>query len=216
MVFQPENRVRLMAAKFKVFDGVLRTSVEKMAVPLGALSSLSTIIMMVAISADVVARNTAGEPIPGLLELSEMALVAAVFLGIAYAGTTNAHVSVDLLTSKLSTKVSRPLVGFMWLLGSGIVVWFIVATFDRAVQSTEMQEVTLGLVVWPIWPARWLIVIGYVAFLIVALANTYLSFRNKPLLGEDEDALINEEVHGSSSTRQYEIASEDDETEKNL
>src|SRR5699024_2726340 len=174
-----------MAAKSKAFEGILRSSVEKMAVPLGALSSLSTIVMMVAISTDVVARSVTGEPIPGLLELSEMALVATVFLGISYAGTTNAHVSVDLLTSKLSTGVSRFLSGLMWLLGSGMVVWFITATVDRAMQSTEMSEVTLGLVVWPVWPARWLIVIGFVAFLIVALANTYLSFRNEPLLGED-------------------------------
>jgi len=203
-----------MAAKPKTFDGVIRTSVEKMAVPLGALSSLSTIVMMVAISVDVIARNTTGEPIPGLLELSEMALVATVFLGISYAGTTNAHVSVDLLTSKLPVRTSRFLSGLMWLLGSGMVVWFIAATFDRAMQSTEMSEVTLGLVVWPIWPARWLIVIGFVAFLIVALANTYLSFRNEPLLGEEN----------SSQPAEYELESpglentapEVDETEKKL
>ncbi|GAA2046233.1 hypothetical protein GCM10009720_28890 [Yaniella flava] len=203
-----------MVAKPKTFEDILRTSVEKMAVPLGALSSLSTIVMMVAISIDVVARNTAGEPIPGLLELSEMALVATVFLGIAYAGTTNAHVSVDLLTSKLPTKSRRMIAGLMWLLGSGMIVWFIMSTFDRAIQSTEMSEVTLGLVVWPIWPARWLIVIGYVAFLIVALANAYLSFRNEPLLGEDEDALANDEAQDSSSTGQHVIAPEVDGTEK--
>lgn len=181
-----------MVEKPKTFSNILRRSVEKLATPLGALSSVSTILMMVAITADVVARNFAGEPIPGLLEISETALVATVFLGISYAGVTNAHVSVDLLTSKLSQKFSRFIAGAMWLLGAVMVVWFTVATAERAVQSTKMGEVTQGLMVWPVWPTRWLIVLGFVAFLIVALTNAYLSFRLEPLLGEDEESPLDE------------------------
>lgn len=176
-----------MVEETKTFSNALRRSVEKLMSPLGALSSVSTIVMMVAITVDVVARNFAGEPIPGLLEISETTLVATVFLGISYAGVTNAHVSVDLLTSKLSQKVSRLIAGAMWLLGALMVVWFSVATAERAMQSTKMGEVTQGLMVWPIWPTRWLIVLGFVAFLIVALTNAYLSFRLEPLLGEDKD-----------------------------
>jgi len=176
-----------MVEEPKTFSNALRRSVEKLMSPLGALSSVSTIVMMVAITVDVVARNFAGEPIPGLLEISETTLVATVFLGISYAGVTNAHVSVDLLTSKLSQKASRLIAGAMWLLGALMVVWFSVATAERAMQSTKMGEVTQGLMVWPIWPTRWLIVLGFVAFLIVALTNAYLSFRLEPLLGEDKD-----------------------------
>lgn len=178
-----------MVANPRTFSNLLRRWVEKMAVPLGALSSVSTILMMIAITVDVIARNFAGEPIPGLLEMSETALVATVFLGISYAGVTNAHVSVDLLTSKLSSQMSRFLAGVMWLLGAGMVVWFIIATAERAMQSTTMGEITQGLMEWPVWPTRWLIVLGYVAFLVVALVNAYLSFRQQPLLGEDEESL---------------------------
>lgn len=177
-----------MVENSKTFSNLLRHLVEKLASPLGALSSVSTILMMLAITVDVVARNFAGEPIPGLLEISETALVATVFLGISYAGVTNAHVSVDLLTSKLSPKSSRLIAGVMWLLGALMVVWFLVATAERAMQSTTMGEVTQGLMVWPVWPTRWVIVLGLVAFLVVALTNAYLSFRLEPLLGEDIDS----------------------------
>lgn len=177
-----------MVENSKTFSNLLRRLVEKLASPLGALSSVSTILMMFAITVDVVARNFAGEPIPGLLEISETALVATVFLGISYAGVTNAHVSVDLLTSKLSPKSSRLIAGVMWLLGALMVVWFLVATAERAMQSTTMGEVTQGLMVWPVWPTRWVIVLGLVAFLVVALTNAYLSFRLEPLLGEDIDS----------------------------
>lgn len=202
-----------MVTQAKTFTAALRKAVEKMASPLGALSSVSTIIMMLAITVDVIARNIGGEPIPGLLELSETALVATVFLGISYAGATNAHVSVDLLTSKMPVRPARYISGLMWLLGSGMVVWFIIATAERAIHSTEMDEVTLGLLVWPVWPTRWLIVLGYLAFLIVALANAYLSFRNEPLLGEEEDSLIPPEYAANSSGEQPN-ASDNNETEK--
>lgn len=203
-----------MVDKPKVYSSTLRRAVEKMAAPLGALSSVSTILMMIAITVDVIARNFVGEPIPGLLEISETALVATVFLGISYAGVTNAHVSVDLLTSKLSQRTARFIAGIMWLLGAGMVMWFIIATAERAMQSTQMGEVTQGLLVWPVWPTRWLIVLGYVAFFIVALTNAYLSFRQEMLLGEEEEPLIGPVV--SSAPGQTEIISTPDliETEK--
>ncbi|WP_255545967.1 MULTISPECIES: TRAP transporter small permease [unclassified Nesterenkonia] len=143
---------------------------------------------MVAVTVDVLARNALGSSVPGLLEMSESALVATVFLGLAYTGTTNSHVSVDLLTEKLPRRMARKIAGVVWLLGSLMVTWFIYASFERAMESTASGEITVGLMDWPLWPARWLIVIGYVAFLLVALVNTYLSFRNELLLGEENDS----------------------------
>lgn len=95
-----------------------------------------------------------------------------------------------------------------------MVMWFIIATAERAMQSTQMGEVTQGLLVWPVWPTRWLIVLGYVAFFIVALTNAYLSFRQEMLLGEEEEPLIGPVV--SSAPGQTEIISTPDlsETEK--
>ncbi|MFC7403284.1 TRAP transporter small permease [Citricoccus sp. GCM10030269] len=165
--------------------GFLRRAARVIAVPLGALASLSTLAIMVAIVIDVVVRNTGGRSVPGLLEMSETALVATVFLGLAYAGVTNAHVAVDLLTEALPPRVSRILIGIAWVIGVLISAWFVLATFERAVESTESGELRQGLVDWPLWPARWLVVIGLVAFLVVALINVVLLIRGEPLLGED-------------------------------
>ncbi|WP_344684647.1 MULTISPECIES: TRAP transporter small permease [Actinomycetes] len=142
---------------------------------------------MVATTADVINRNVAGRSVAGLLEMSESALVACVFLGLAYAGATNAHVSVDLLTSKLPLGAARRLAGVVWTASATMVVWLLVATTERAIQSTEIGEIQAGMMDWPVWPARWLIVVGYLSFLIIALINAYLSFRNEPLLGEDDE-----------------------------
>lgn len=167
----------------------LRTAGLKISAPLGALASLTTIVIMVVVTIDVIARNLGGSSVPGLLEMSESALVATVFLGIAYTGATNGHVAVDLVTEKLHPTVARKLAGVVWLVSSAMVAWFLYSSVLRAVDSTAMGEVSRGLIEWHIWPSRWFLVIGYAAFLIVALINSYLSFRNEPLLGEDDEDL---------------------------
>ena len=175
------------------FSNLLRQGVLRLSAPLGMLASIATVAIMVAVTIDVLARNMLGSSVPGLLEMSESALVATVFLGLAYTGTTNAHVSVDLMTEKLPGQIARKLAGVIWLLGSAMVIWFIYASVERAAASTASGEVTVALMEWPLWPARWLIVIGYAAFLLVALANTYLSFRNELLLGEEDPSEITTE-----------------------
>lgn len=164
----------------------LRRAGRKISAPLAALASVATLLIMVAVTVDVASRNFLGKSVPGLLEMSESALVATVFLGLAYAGATNAHVSVDLLTDRLPQRAARRLAGVVWLLVAAMMVWYVYATFDRAVSSTASLEITQGLMEWPVWPVRWILVIGYLTFLLVALVNSYLSFMNEPLLGEDE------------------------------
>ncbi|MGM7669890.1 TRAP transporter small permease [Microbacterium sp. A93] len=164
---------------------VLRRIASVITVPLGALASLSTIAIMIAITVDVVVRNLGGRSVPGLLEMSESALVATVFLGLAYAGATNAHVAVDLLTAAIRPAIARILIGISWVIGVAVSTWFLIATFQRAAQSTASNELRQGLVDWPVWPARWLIVIGFAAFLLVAVINVVLILRGQPLLGED-------------------------------
>lgn len=168
------------------FTGALRRIARGVAGPLGALASLSTLAIMVAIVIDVIVRNASNRSVPGLLEASETALVATVFLGLAYAGATNAHVAVDLLTEALQPRVARVLIGVAWVIGVLITAWLVLATFERAMESTEAGELRQGLVDWPLWPARWLVVIGLAAFLLVAVINVILIVRGEPVLGEDE------------------------------
>src|SRR5699024_11376879 len=102
--------------------------------------------------------------VPGLLEMSESGLVAAVFLGLAYAGTTNSHVAVDLLTSHINPTLARILIIAMWLASILVTSCFLISSIDRAVESFERHEGRTGVLHWPIWPARWMIAIGCATF----------------------------------------------------
>lgn len=161
----------------------MKRSVNGISSVLGVLATLATILMMIAIVIDVVNRAVSGRSVPGILELSETALVAAVFLGMAYTGATNGHISVDLLTSKLPDKISRWLIAFGWVATAVILAWLLYATALRAVASTQSNEVRMGLVNWPLWPARWIIVIGLAAMLLVALTNVVRTLGGKEVLG---------------------------------
>lgn len=170
---------------------------------LGILATLATIVMMITVTADVVYRATVSKSVPGLMELSETVLVAAVFLGMAYTGATNGHIAVDLLTERLPRKVSRWLISFGWILTSFIVGWMLYATLLRAMQSTSAGEIRMGLVNWPLWPARWIIVIGLAAMLIIALLNVVRTLGGKEVLGFKELTTV------ATDTRTFDIAADE-------
>ena len=160
---------------------------ESIATPLGVLASISTIVMMLGISAEVVYRNLQGRSIPGVLELSESALVATVFFGLAYAGTSGSHIAVDLLVSRLPRWAAKWTMFTAWVLSAGILTWLTYASLQRALDSLSRGELRMGLVSWPLWPARWFIVIGFAAFLLVAVVNVISLLRGKLPMGEREE-----------------------------
>lgn len=170
------------------------------ATPLGVLASISTIVMMLGISTDVAYRNLAGESIPGVLELSETALVATIFFGLAYAGTSNAHVAVDLLTSRLPEAAARVCLLVAWLLACVILGWLAYATFERAMTSFGQNETRMGLVNWPLWPARWFIVVGFVALAVVAVVNVVRVATKRPLLGEEDEGTGPDAARGGAES----------------
>ncbi len=151
----------------------------------GVLATVATVVMMFAIAADVFFRTLYDSTLPGVLELSETALVAAVFLGLAYTGATNSHIAVDLLTERLPASVSRWVILVAWTLTAGFVAWMTYATALRAIASTKANELRMGLVEWPLWPSRWLIPIGLALFLLVAIANIVRLASGKEVLGID-------------------------------
>lgn len=159
---------------------------KALASALGILATLATLVMMVAIAIDVVYRALYNRSVPGVLEISETALVTAVFLGLAYTGATNSHIAVDLLTERLPARVTRWVLTVAWLLSTIFLGWITYATFVRASASLAAGEKRMGLVAWPIWPARWIIVVGLAAMLLVSVVNLLRVALGKEVLGVDE------------------------------
>ncbi|WP_324276736.1 TRAP transporter small permease [Blastococcus brunescens] len=162
---------------------------KAVAVPLGILASVSTMVMLIAIAADVIYRNLTDRSIPGVLELSETALVATVFLGLAYAGVSGAHIGVDLLVTRLPKATAKWTLVTAGILSIGTIGWLLLATLERAVDSVQRGETRTGLLSWPLWPARWIIAIGLCSWLIVVIANVVRLLRGQDQLGAEGEGL---------------------------
>lgn len=159
--------------------------VNHLARVLAVFAALSTVVLMVAIAIDVVARNVFNQSIPGMIELSETSLVFAVFLGLAVAGATNEHVRVTLLTDMLRPKIAQKIRLIAWVLSSLTLVWLTYVTVLRAIQAVSEGESRMGLMAWPLWPARLAIPVGLFALLLVAIVNVGRALKGREPMGDN-------------------------------
>lgn len=169
---------------------------------LAILAAASIIVMVVAIAADVVVRNSTGGSLPGMIETAETSLVVSVFFGLAWAGVNGEHVAVTLLTDRFNKIWTRVVNIFIWALSSLFIAWLIYASTLRAMDSTRMLEERFGLVRWPVYPMRWVLVIGLVALLLVAILNLARTLRGRTPMGpadEVEAALTQDETAAMQS-----------------
>lgn len=144
-------------AVFERVDGYVGTLGRVMSVG-GAASAC---LIMVVMTVDVAYRNMFNQSIPGTFEVVEVALVLAVFLGMATAERTGNAVRVTLFTRMLSNRVAAYVRIFGLLVSLGIVAWFAYASIDKAMGSFAVGEYKRGIISFPLWPGRAVIALGF-------------------------------------------------------
>jgi TRAP-type transport system small permease protein len=90
------------------------------------LGCVALLIMMVLITIDVLGRYIFNSPILGIDHISAYLLVVLVFTGLSYAFKTDAHIRVDVFTSRLSKTVDRRLeigVYVIGIIGAAVIFW---------------------------------------------------------------------------------------------
>lgn len=133
------------------------------------VASFSTLILMVALCADVVSRFVVHQSLPGMVELSETCLVFIVFCGMAYACLQRTHIHVDLLSHAVSSRTRLKMQAVAGVLTLIFLAWIVYATGLRSISSFLTGEYKFGLLEWPIWPSRWAITAGFGLALIVTV-----------------------------------------------
>jgi TRAP-type transport system small permease protein len=128
---------------------------------LAVLGSLVSAGIMLGMVADVGWRTASGGSIPGMIELIETFMVVVVFLGLAYAETSGAHVRMNLVTRLLPFKVRRVVKAAGMGICAAVSGWMAWASTHRAVLATVSGEVRPGLLYFPVWPSRILIAVGF-------------------------------------------------------
>jgi TRAP-type transport system small permease protein len=101
---------------------------------LGVLVALLLFAMMIVTVVDVVGRYFLSQPLPGAYELTEIMLAMAVFTGLPLVCLREEHISVALLTDRLTPGLQNLHASLASLIGSmifGVVSWELIAHANR-------------------------------------------------------------------------------------
>ncbi len=159
----------------------LKSVVDKISIFLCKFSCIAIAVMMILMVADAFSRKLIGS-IPGGFYTTIAILAVLLFMPQGYAQMLKAHITVDLVTSKLSKKrqlqlsiISNILAVFFFT----VLAW---AGALKAVEATCAQEEWMGAVFYPSWPWRWCIPIGLVVFtlqLILTLVEEIAKYKGR-------------------------------------
>lgn len=118
----------------------------------------ATIAVLVCL--DVGLRAMGSRGIEGVVEATTVLLVFVAHLGLASAQREGYHVATTVVTSRMPSRVRRPVTSAVLLACAAFVAVLTYATFERALLATERLESSYGAVNVQLWPARWAITIG--------------------------------------------------------
>jgi TRAP-type C4-dicarboxylate transport system permease small subunit len=125
---------------------------------------------------DVVLRYVFNQPFSGSLELTEFAMSAIVFLGVAYCGWVGGHVAVDILERQLETPRLRFVTALLPLVGC--VLFAMIAWLSAVEALTSMHRIS-NMMRWPHWPFQLTVAFGSAMYAIVLLVHAIRASRSK-------------------------------------
>ena len=153
-------------------------------------------IMMFPISADVILRYVFNKPLHGTYQLAEFMMVGAVYMSIAYVQLHREHIKLDLATSWMHPKNQLRLDIFGQIIGIAIFTIIAWQTGKMAWKSWITDDYTMGLVEWPLWPAKAAVSYGSGLLVLQILSDT---IRDIVKLIEKRYAAVNQTEKESKS-----------------
>lgn len=153
---------------------------------LGAVGMIGSMLLGVA---DVVGTQFFDTPVPGALEVTESTMVLIVFGALAYAQMGRAHIRVELLYTAMSPRIqslmdlNTHLVSFAFF---ALLAW---QGLGELAYSWQIREATMGTVRLPLYPARFLLLLG-TALLLLQLVFDIVADLGRLRRGEAQSAQV--------------------------
>ena len=125
---------------------------------LGVLAGAALVLMMLHITAEVIARYVFASPLHGTVEIvSTYYMVAVVFLPLALIERVNGHIIVELLSKHFPARAQELLIAVVALVSAAFFLAFAWQTWGDALKKYEIGEQALGTVAVTVWPTRFYI-----------------------------------------------------------
>jgi TRAP-type C4-dicarboxylate transport system permease small subunit len=117
-------------------------------------------VMIFPTTVDVVLRYVFNAPLPEMFQLTEFMMVGVVYLGIAYVQQLKDHIKIEIATQWIPRKGQDALDLFGCAVGLfifGLITW---QTGRQAWEAWDTQDYTMGIVQFPLWPAKSILPVG--------------------------------------------------------
>ncbi len=141
--------------------------------------------MMLLLITDILFREI-GMPLQGMAELSVFVMMIVIYLGFARCEEHREHVGLEFVLLMLPQKPRRILVAVSQLVAAGTIGLMFYAVTTDAWSAFETGDAIEGLVDLPIWPTKFVMVVGMVFFFLQGLIN----------LGDEVRRLTQKDVDG--------------------
>lgn len=128
--------------------------IERLALAVLLIGGLGMLMSMFLGVADIVGTQLLSLPVPGPRELTESTMVLIVFGALTYAQLRRAHIRVEIiyLRSGPHARAAMDVVADICAITFfSLLLW---QAFNEARYSIRIGEATVGLIRFPLWPAR--------------------------------------------------------------
>lgn len=147
--------------------------------PLFIAARITIVAMCVATLADIIGRQLFGLPIPGIIELAELALVWSAYAGIAAAFWTSAHVGVELIELFVSRRGLAVIELANALIVLVLMTWLGWLAITEFLDTLTWGDRTTDLAI----PYTWFwaaVIVGYAASVVLLAVRISVLWQSRP------------------------------------
>ena len=137
----------------------------------GVIAGICILVVALSVSYEVVLRFLFNAPTEWVNEISVYLVLISAFLGFAPALAAGKHINVDLLTSKLSPQVNRPLKLICSLIGLVFSLVFLVTSTEMTLNSYELGLLSTSTLRVPLYLPQMAMPIGFFILSLQFIAN---------------------------------------------
>jgi TRAP-type C4-dicarboxylate transport system permease small subunit len=153
----------------------IRRISDKLAKFMMVMAAVWAFILTFIILADIIGRSVFNDPLNGVREIVANSIVIIVFLQAGYAVRSRSMLSADFLINRFPPSVRRIALGIGYLLGALFFAFIIWGGWRFAIDSWVGGEFEgEGALQVPVWPTRFVILIGSALAIINYLVVAYL------------------------------------------
>jgi TRAP-type C4-dicarboxylate transport system permease small subunit len=149
---------------------IITKGVAKISSALGVVAMTVCFVMMILMTADVVARYILKSSIPGTYELTENFLVIIVAFSFAITQMERRHIRVDVLTNIMPPKVRYIVDAICMIVSAAFIGMCAYAQILQTIAARESGIVSTVLNI-KLWPFNFCLAVGVVIFFIVVCVH---------------------------------------------